>query len=77
VTHSVFLPGKRHELRSLVGYNPKGHKELDMTKHTRMHPGTPLSGRRTKSISDPPKPHNGKKAFIKLVSNLTPTNVIF
>ena len=26
-----FLPGKSHGQRSLVGYSPWGHKELDMT----------------------------------------------
>ena len=29
---SVFLPEKSHGQRSLAGYNPKGHKELDMTE---------------------------------------------
>ena len=28
----VFLPGKPHGWRSLVGYSPWGHKELDMTQ---------------------------------------------
>ena len=28
----VFLPGKFHGQRSLTGYNPWGHKELDTTK---------------------------------------------
>ena len=28
----VFLPGESHEQRSLVGCNPQGHKESDMTK---------------------------------------------
>ena len=28
----VFLPGKTHGQRSLAGYSPWGHKELDMTK---------------------------------------------
>ena len=28
----VFLPGKFHEQRSLVGYNPWHHKELDTTE---------------------------------------------
>ena len=28
----VFLPGKSHGHRSLVGYNPQGFKELDMTE---------------------------------------------
>ena len=32
-THSVVLPVKSHEQRSLVGYSPWGHKELDATKH--------------------------------------------
>ena len=29
---SVFLPGKFHRQRSLVGYSPWGHKELDTTE---------------------------------------------
>ena len=29
----VFLPGKSHGQRTLVGYSPRGHKELDTTKH--------------------------------------------
>ena len=28
----VFLPGKFHGQRSLVGYSPWGHKEVDMTE---------------------------------------------
>ena len=28
----VFLPGKSHRQRSLVGYSPWSHKELDMTE---------------------------------------------
>ena len=28
----VFLPGESHGRRSLVGYSPWGHKELDMTE---------------------------------------------
>jgi len=27
-----FLPGESHGQRSLVGYNPWGHKELDTTE---------------------------------------------
>ena len=34
-THSSSLPGKSHGLRSLVGYNPWGSKESDMTE--RLH----------------------------------------
>ena len=30
----VFLPGKFQGQRSLMGYNPWGHKESDMTEHT-------------------------------------------
>ena len=30
----VFLSGEAHGQRSLVGYNPQGHKELDMTEAT-------------------------------------------
>ena len=29
---AVFLPGKSHGQRCLVGYSPWGHKELDMTE---------------------------------------------
>ena len=29
----VFLPGESHGQRSLVGYSPWSHKELDMTEH--------------------------------------------
>ena len=31
----VLLPGKSHGQRSLVGYSPQGHRELDMTE--RLH----------------------------------------
>ena len=30
----VFLPVKSHGERSLAGYSPWGHKELDTTEHT-------------------------------------------
>ena len=32
----VFLPGKSHGQRSLVGYSPWGHKELDTTEQLSM-----------------------------------------
>ena len=31
---SVFLLGKSHRQRGLMGYSPWGHKESDMTDHT-------------------------------------------
>ena len=31
-THPVFLPGKFHKQRSLVGYHTWGCKEMDMAK---------------------------------------------
>ena len=34
----VFLPGKAHGQKSLVGYCAWGHKQLDVTEHTRLHP---------------------------------------
>ena len=34
----IFLPGESHEQRSLVGYSPWGHKELDTTEHTHLAP---------------------------------------
>ena len=30
----IFLPGKSHGQRSLVGYSSQGHKESDMTEQT-------------------------------------------
>ena len=33
-TIPVFLPGKLHGQRNLVGYSPWGHKELDTTEVT-------------------------------------------
>ena len=36
----LFLPGKSHGQRNLVGYSPEGHKELDtteVTEHTCTH----------------------------------------
>ena len=32
-SETVFLPGESHGQRSLVGYSPRGRKELDMTEH--------------------------------------------
>ena len=34
---AVFLPGKSHRWRSLVGYSPWGHKESDMTEPLHFH----------------------------------------
>ena len=34
----VFLPGKSHGLRILVGYSPWGRKELDMTEQLHFNP---------------------------------------
>ena len=35
----VFLPREFHGQRSLAGYSPWGHKELDATEHThRLNP---------------------------------------
>ena len=36
-THSVFLPGKSHRRRSLVGCSPWGHDESDTTKWLHFH----------------------------------------
>ena len=33
----VFLPGKNHGQMNLVGYRPKGHKELDTTERQSTH----------------------------------------
>ena len=34
---AVFLPGKFHGQRSLAGYSPWGHKELDVTDRLSTH----------------------------------------
>ena len=40
----VFLPGESHGRRSLVGYSPWGHKELDMTERlSTAQPSTALT----------------------------------
>ena len=31
--NAIFLPGKPHVWRSLLGYSPWGHKELDTVSH--------------------------------------------
>ena len=36
-THSSLLPGKSHGRRSLVGCNPWGHEESDMTERLHFH----------------------------------------
>ena len=36
-TTPVFLPGKSHRQRSLVGNSPWSHKELDMTEQIHFH----------------------------------------
>ena len=33
----VFLPGESHGQRSMVGYSPWAHKELDMTERLHFH----------------------------------------
>ena len=33
----VFLPGESHGQRSLAGYNPRGHKEWDITERVCVH----------------------------------------
>ena len=33
----IFLPEEPHGQKSLVGYSPRGHKELDMTEQLSTH----------------------------------------
>ena len=40
----VFLPGKSHGQRSLVGCHPWGHKESDMTEATQAQHSVPDPG---------------------------------
>ena len=37
---NLVLPGKSHGQRSLAGYGPRGHKELDTTEHACTHART-------------------------------------
>ena len=39
----VFLPGESHGQRSLAGYSPQGHKELDTTEHVGLKHGDTAS----------------------------------
>ena len=41
----VFLPGKFHGQRSLVGYTPWGHKEPDTTERLSTHASIDISGK--------------------------------
>ena len=49
---SVFLPGKSHGWRSVVGYSPWGRKESDMTERPHFHFHTYISS----LLSRPPTP---------------------
>ena len=48
----VFLPGKSHGQRSLVGYGPQGHKELDKIKqlNSNYNKTSHLMGREARTI---------------------------
>ena len=41
----VFLPGKSHGQRGLVGYSPWGHEELDTTERLHFHFSLPCTGK--------------------------------
>ena len=47
-----FLPGECHGQKSLVGYNPYGHKELDTTEQlsTHTHMKRNLGGRKQEHV---------------------------
>ena len=53
----VFLSGKSHGQRSLVGYSPWGHKESDTIKHTQR-----ISNQR---LADPSPAHNAKTSAVR------------
>ena len=55
----VFLPGKAHGRRSLVGYGPRGHKEPDATEHRTEHT-YPLMNQNLLSHKIPGDVHTGK-----------------
>ena len=47
----VLLPGKSHGWRSVIGYSPWGHKELDTTERLHFHFHHPLKQDPEKEIS--------------------------
>ena len=50
----IFLPGKFQGQRSVVGYNPWGHRELAMTEHTHRYlvfPAQPISSSQRNPVS--------------------------
>ena len=55
---SVFLPGESHGQRSLVGYSPRGLKELDTTEGLHFH-FTPW-----KKSYDQPRQHIKKQTLL-------------
>ena len=54
----IFLPGESHGQRSLVGYSPWGHRELDMTEateHTHTNQREALGRHREKAAACEPR----------------------
>ena len=55
----VLVPGKSHGQRSVVGYSPRGHKELDTTERLTQQqdvlgfPGNSAGKKSTLSLGDP------------------------
>ena len=63
-TITVFLPGKSHGQRSLAGYTPWGHKELEMTERlTDTHTVLILPARNARDLF---KPYNQTAAVVKM-----------
>ena len=69
---SVFLPGKSHGQRSLVGYSLWGHKESDTTEHTHLHqpvrffPCLLISpAPQCQGIAEPPGCFPGNRAWVR------------
>ena len=45
----IFFPGEFHGQRSLVGYSPRGHRELDMTERLTLSLLKPQSSKSSNS----------------------------
>ena len=72
---AVFLPGKSHGQRSLAGYSPRGHKELDTTGRLHFHFSEILTSALWAKYSDIWKPRHW--LCIKLQLSYSPGELSF
>ena len=66
-THSSIFPEESHGQSSLVGYSPRGHKELHMTEHTNTKKGAEGPGREDQRSENKTR---GEARFPSLVASV-------